>query len=137
MPQRGSLARTVALLMEEARRKAGSGVVLAERIEHLVGRRYDVDSVSAWATGRTMPPADALLAAAKVTGLSLSAALIDTGSRASIDWSQLEKEREELRQRLDVEGRIDELRHDVDQLQDQLRQLQAEYGGRKPASRPE
>jgi transcriptional regulator with XRE-family HTH domain len=65
------MAELAVQAMREAKSRAAKASVLVVRMEPLVGRRYDEDSVSAWIRGRTVPPADALLAAAKVTGVSI------------------------------------------------------------------
>lgn len=71
---------TVARLMDEARRRAGRDVELGNLIQPLVGRLYGRQVISAWALGRVMPPASVLLAACKVTGLSVDAALFGEGA---------------------------------------------------------
>ena len=65
------MAELAVQAIQEAKQRVGKASVLVVRMEPLVGRRYDEDSVSAWTRGRTVPPADALLAAAKVTGISI------------------------------------------------------------------
>src|SRR5262245_57764591 len=69
-------AVTVREIIEEARRVAGSGNRLAERLQELGIRpaettRYSESAVSNWIRGRTMPPADVLVAATLVAGLPL------------------------------------------------------------------
>jgi hypothetical protein len=66
---------TVARLIDEARRRAGSDAELAKLIQPLVGRSYGTQVVSSWALGRAMPPAVVLLAACKVTGISIDSDL--------------------------------------------------------------
>jgi hypothetical protein len=70
----------VARLMDEARRRAGKDEDLASQIQPLVGRTYGKQVISGWALGRVMPPASVLLAACKVTGLSVDAALFGEGA---------------------------------------------------------
>jgi hypothetical protein len=65
------MATMVQEIVGEARDRAGKGIVLLRQIEPLVGRLYDDSSVSAWATGRAVPPGDVLMAIAKVSGISL------------------------------------------------------------------
>jgi hypothetical protein len=75
------MAELAVQAMQEAKERAGKAAVLVARMEPLVNRRYDEDSVSAWIRGRTVPPADALLAAAKVTGISIDEFLGREGDR--------------------------------------------------------
>jgi transcriptional regulator with XRE-family HTH domain len=70
------LAVTVREIIEEARRVAGSGTRLAERLQELGIRpadttRYSESAISNWIRGRTMPPADVLVAASLIAGLPL------------------------------------------------------------------
>jgi hypothetical protein len=58
-------------ILRVAKDRATKAAALIDRMEPFVNRRYDEDSVSAWINGRTVPPADVLLAAAKATDLSL------------------------------------------------------------------
>jgi transcriptional regulator with XRE-family HTH domain len=67
----GTVVKTI---INEAKVVAGSGPMLAQRLEEIgVGPdgRYSTSAVSNWINGRTMPPADVLLAAAQIAGLSL------------------------------------------------------------------
>jgi transcriptional regulator with XRE-family HTH domain len=86
---------TVARLMDECRRRMAKDPELALQMKPLVGRLYSDQTVSAWALGRTMPPADALLAACKVSGVSIDAALLGEGSFAE-QLAALRKAVEEL-----------------------------------------
>lgn len=68
-----ALAAMVREVMDEARRVAGSGSRLATRLEELgVGppdtNRYSESAISNWIRGRTMPPADVLVAATIIAG---------------------------------------------------------------------
>src|SRR5262245_13963007 len=68
-----SPARTVREILDEARRVAGSGSRLAARLEELgIGppdtNRYSESAISNWIRGRTMPPADVLVAASIIAG---------------------------------------------------------------------
>ena len=76
----GDLKDLVARLMHEAREKAGMDKELARLIQPEVGHLYSFGTVSAWAKGRSMPPATVLLAACKVTGISIDAALFGEGA---------------------------------------------------------
>lgn len=78
--------------------RAGKAQALALRVESLLHRPYNHRTVSAWARGDAMPPGDALLAAAKSTGVSLDAVL-GIGREPSV-----------------MERRIDELRQEVEHL---------------------
>jgi hypothetical protein len=85
-----SMKEVVAHLIDEARRRAGSDGELSRLIEPLVGRAYGKQAVSHWALGRAMPPAVALLAACKATGLSVDAALF--GEEAVLERLQAVEE---------------------------------------------
>jgi hypothetical protein len=68
-----SPAATVREILEDARRVAGSGSRLATRLEELgIGppdtNRYSESAISNWIRGRTMPPADVLVAATLIAG---------------------------------------------------------------------
>jgi hypothetical protein len=68
-----SPAQTVREILEEARRVAGSGTRLAAQLEALgIGppdtNRYSESAISNWIRGRTMPPADVLVAASLIAG---------------------------------------------------------------------
>ena len=72
--------RLVSDVLIEARRRAGNGSLLAEELHRLgVGPegRYSESAVSNWVKGRAMPPADVLLAAATIGGISLDSKLGD------------------------------------------------------------
>jgi hypothetical protein len=73
----GSPAATVREILDEARRIAGSGPRLAARLEELgIGppdtNRYSESAISNWIRGRTMPPADVLVAASLIAGQPLA-----------------------------------------------------------------
>jgi transcriptional regulator with XRE-family HTH domain len=81
-----SPAEIVRELLEEARRVAGSGPRLATQLEAMgIGppdtNRYSESAISNWIRGRTMPPADVLVAASQIAsqpvGLPLAAAQAD------------------------------------------------------------
>jgi transcriptional regulator with XRE-family HTH domain len=104
------MAELAVQAMQEAKARAGKASVLVARMEPLVGRRYDEDSVSAWIRGRTVPPADALLAAARVTGLSVDEFLRQDGEG-----------QQSLSERLVEQGElIDDLQARVERLTDIL-----------------
>jgi hypothetical protein len=70
-------ATTVREILDEARRVAGSGSRLAARLEQLgIGppdtNRYSDSAISNWIRGRTMPPADVLVAATIIAGQPLA-----------------------------------------------------------------
>jgi hypothetical protein len=77
------MAQVAADAIRAARDRATKAATLVERMEPYVNRQYDEDSVSAWVNGRTVPPADALLAAAKATDLSLDEWLEDPEDAAT------------------------------------------------------
>jgi hypothetical protein len=71
-------AVTVREILDEARRVAGSGARLAMRLQELGIAptdtiRYSESAISNWIRGRTMPPADVLVAASRIAGLPLVA----------------------------------------------------------------
>jgi transcriptional regulator with XRE-family HTH domain len=71
----------VSEVLDEARRHAGNGPLLAEELQQLgVGPegRYSESAISNWIKGRAMPPADVLLAAATLGGISIDAKLSGT-----------------------------------------------------------
>ena len=84
-------------LVEDARKAAGNGEALAQQLEALGvrgerGTRYSMSAISNWVKGRTMPPADVLLAAAVTSGQSLDAKLAEhiDGASGAKDQSGLE-----------------------------------------------
>lgn len=108
-------ARWVAIVqavIDEARRHAGTGPLLAARLEELgVGGetgRYSESAISNWTKGRTMPPADALLAAAKFAGISIDQKLgLSAPGTANADGTVIEAAIGQL------QAEIDRLRADV------------------------
>lgn len=71
-------------LVDLARKEAGNGEALAQQLEALGvvgerGGRYSMSAISNWVKGRTMPPADVLLAVAIVSGQSLDTRLTTHG----------------------------------------------------------
>ena len=84
-----SPATTVREILEDARRVAGSGSRLAARLEELgIGppdtNRYSESAISNWIRGRTMPPADVLVAATVIAGQPLTRALAVTESSGTV-----------------------------------------------------
>ena len=84
-------------LVEDARKAAGNGEALAQQLEALGvrgerGARYSLSAISNWVKGRTMPPADVLLAAAVTSGQSLDAKLAERvdGAASAKDQGGLE-----------------------------------------------
>lgn len=65
----------VQTIAREAIRREGKAAALAARLRVALGRSYNYRTVSGWARGDSMPPADALLAAAALTEVSLDEAL--------------------------------------------------------------
>jgi transcriptional regulator with XRE-family HTH domain len=114
-----SPATTVRDVLETARRVAGSGPLLAARLEELgVGppdtKRYSESAVSNWIRGRTMPPADVLVAAASIAGLSLDRRLLsrsDNHPSAPNDLSEAVTR---------LQGEVDALRADLIELYGRL-----------------
>src|SRR5215469_2046047 len=98
---RSEMAAVAARVMEEAKNRAGKAAALAARMEPHVGRRYDEDSVSAWVRGQAVPPADAFLAAAKVTGVSLDGFLGDEQTYRDAEVRELREELSLLRREYD------------------------------------
>jgi hypothetical protein len=88
-----SPAEIVRELLEEARRVAGSGPRLAAQLEAMgIGppdtNRYSESAISNWIRGRTMPPADVLVAASAIAAQPDAAQLqeqIDALRAAVID----------------------------------------------------
>ena len=71
-------------LVDDARRAAGNGEALSQELENLGvtgerGSRYSMSAISNWVKGRTMPPADVVLAVALVSGQSLDGKLLAHG----------------------------------------------------------
>jgi hypothetical protein len=104
------MAKLAVEAMQEAKERAGKASVLVVRMEPLVGRRYDEDSVSAWIRGRTVPPADALLAAAKVTGISIDEYLQADGHAAEGLADRLGHQAETIE---DLRAQVEQLTHVV------------------------
>lgn len=80
-PEQPDPAAAVRTILEEARRVAGGGPRFAARLEEVgVGPpetgRYSESAISNWIRGRTMPPADVLLAAALMAGISVDDRLL-------------------------------------------------------------
>lgn len=78
--------------IEEARRVLGGGPSFAERLAEVGvgpgGGHYSQSAVSNWVKGRTMPPADVLVASAGLTGISLDPRILATftDGRDGTDW---------------------------------------------------
>lgn len=95
-----ALAPVVAEVMREATKRSGKALALALRLEAVVGRSYSDRTVSAWNRGAVMPPADVLLAAAQVTGISLDDR-IGVGAKPT----SLEREIETMRDEVKAQSR--------------------------------
>lgn len=71
-------------VVDEARRKLGSGPALTAELERVgvapESGRYSVSAVSNWCKGRAMPPSEVLLAAALLGGISIDAKLARGGA---------------------------------------------------------
>ncbi|TMC03518.1 MAG: hypothetical protein E6J41_27210 [Chloroflexi bacterium] len=102
---RGPTSVLVAAVVAEAVERAGKALALARRIEPLIGRSYANRTVSAWARGDVMPPADAVFAAALVMGISL-----DDRLGVGREPSDLERHVSHLQGKVDVlEQQVQEL----------------------------
>jgi hypothetical protein len=110
-------ATTVREILQDARRVAGSGSRLAARLEELgIGppetSRYSESAISNWIRGRTMPPADVLVAATVIAGHPLAwprdVAESDGATRALQDGTaQLQYQVDALRAAvIDLYGRL-------------------------------
>jgi transcriptional regulator with XRE-family HTH domain len=103
-----SPAEIVRELLEEARRVAGSGPRLAAQLEALgIGppdtNRYSESAISNWIRGRTMPPADVLVAASQIAGQPVRLPL----AAAQADAAQLQEQIDALRAAvIDLYGRL-------------------------------
>lgn len=96
----------VRTVLEDARRAAGSGAALGAGLEDEGvapdGGRYSESAISNWIKGRTMPPADVLLAAAKLAGISLDERITGKPAGAGTEHTaELEAQIHELRRELD------------------------------------
>lgn len=125
-------AQLVREILEEARRAVGGGPSFAARLsEHGVGPEtghYSQSAVSNWIKGRTMPPADVLLAAAQIAGISLDdrLAITATTSRSEEDWQTAVD---------DLQAQIDGLRAEMLNLAARLGHPLSESGESTPATR--
>jgi hypothetical protein len=103
-----SPAEIVRELLEEARRVAGSGPRLAAQLEAMgIGppdtNRYSESAISNWIRGRTMPPADVLVAASMIAGQPVGLRL----AAAQADAAQLQEQIDALRAAvIDLYGRL-------------------------------
>jgi len=103
-----SPAEIVRELLEEARRVAGSGPRLAVQLEAMgIGppdtNRYSESAISNWIRGRTMPPADVLVAASQIAGQPVGLPL----AAAQADVAQLQEQIDALRAAvIDLYGRL-------------------------------
>jgi hypothetical protein len=133
-----SPAATVREILEDARRVAGSGSRLAARLEELgIGppetNRYSESAISNWIRGRTMPPADVLVAATVIAGQPLTRALALAEPSGAVQ--DLETTTAELQSQMDA------LRAAVIELYGRLGysmpnlDANARYGGSMPSSR--
>ena len=78
-------------LMESVRTKVAKDAELVARIAPLVGHAYSAGSVSGWRGGHDRIPADVLLAACQVTGVSIDAMLFpDESLKAAVDQQRQE-----------------------------------------------
>jgi transcriptional regulator with XRE-family HTH domain len=118
-------ARLVRDVLDEARRTVGSGPAFAERLQSQgVGPAtglYSQSAVSNWINGRTMPPADVLIAAARIAGISLDARI----HAASPPGGAGPRE----------EGETEELQRQIDVLQAQMMEIYGHLGLAWPGSR--
>src|SRR5918995_2907303 len=75
--RRRALVRRVVVA---GRAAAGSGTQFAAQLQRLGiskdGQPYSESAISNWINGRTMPPADVLLAAARLAEISIDAGLV-------------------------------------------------------------
>ena len=128
-----NFAELVQQIVEEARRKAGSGPALALELERAgVGPengRYSESGISNWTKGRTMPPADVLLAAAVIGGVSLDARLAHTAVEAESGRPDAAEAIEQLR------GEVRELQRQHGRLQTLLMDLYSRTGQPYPHER--
>jgi transcriptional regulator with XRE-family HTH domain len=103
-----SPAEIVRELLEGARRVAGSGPRLAAQLEAMgIGppdtNRYSESAISNWIRGRTMPPADVLVAASAIAGQPVRLPL----AVAQADAAQLQEQIDALRAAvIDLFGRL-------------------------------
>jgi hypothetical protein len=120
-------AEVVRQVVEDARRTAGSGPMLARRLEESGLSRYSESGISNWVKGRAMPPADVLLATASIGGISLDERLArDTRLPAVMPATALADIAEEVRQLRQEVGRIPA--SDVADISEDVRQLRQEMG---------
>lgn len=82
---RSPMALAAASIIRAARVQTPKAAVLVERMAPWVNRLYDADTVSTWVTGKVVPPADALLAAAKAVNLSIDLWLYDPSPPVSFN----------------------------------------------------
>jgi hypothetical protein len=99
--RRGSVSPVVAEVVSEAIERAGKALALARKIEPLIGRTYADRTVSAWGRGDVMPPADAVFAAAQVTGVSL-----DEKLGIGREPTALERQLADLQEQFDRQQRV-------------------------------
>jgi len=90
----------VARVIGEAKAKAGKADALLALIHPLLNETYSTRSVSSWIKGPNMPNADVLLAAAKVSGISIDELLFGESLRARQD--RMDKELADLREALEA-----------------------------------
>lgn len=111
------VAQLVRDVLDDARRAVGSGPAFAERLKDLgVGPAtglYSQSAVSNWINGRTMPPADVLIAAARIAGISLDKRIHPASARD-------EPERDGIA--------IVHLQHQIDVLQAQMLEIYGRLG---------
>lgn len=118
--------RLVREIIEDARRRAGTGPVLAQRLEEMgAGReqgRYSESAISNWIKGRAMPPADVLLAAATVASISLDDRLAQATSSGDAPPARTDSAP------TDVDVVVRDLRRQLGQLQAQVIDLYGRLG---------
>jgi transcriptional regulator with XRE-family HTH domain len=90
-------------LMEQIRTRVGKDAELVVKIAPLIGHTYSAASVSGWRRGHDRMPAEVLLAACQVTGVSIDELLfgqsvLETTKRVEKEWADF---REEVRQALE------------------------------------
>ena len=98
--QSGDMQTLVKEVMGRAYRHAGGHAALLLAIRPLIRKKdHQETSASGWVTGRSVPPADVLLAAAKVAHVSLDELLFGESLVARQD--RLERELGELRKTIE------------------------------------
>jgi transcriptional regulator with XRE-family HTH domain len=91
----------VGKFVDDGRRTVGNGEALAQELEKLgvggdKGGRYSMSAISNWVKGRTMPPADVLLAVAMVSNQSLDGLVPGRAAGAAADGEDVGQLKTEL-----------------------------------------